>query len=79
MKTKVVFLDGLLLRGPKFIMHWLAVYVTTNATPFPQDYYFSWPAVVQALASAAIAVFVGGLIPAIQASRIRIADALAFD
>ncbi len=60
-------------------MHWLAVYVTTNATPFPQDYYFSWPAVVQALASAAIAVFVGGLIPAIQASRIRIADALAFD
>ncbi len=60
-------------------MHRLSVYVTTNATPFPQDYFFSWPAVTQAVASAVVAVAVGGLIPAIQAGRLRIADALAFD
>ena len=60
-------------------MHWLAVFVTTNSTPFPQEYFFSWPAIMQATASAAIAVAIGGLLPAFQASRIRIADALAFD
>jgi len=65
--------------GFGMILHRLAVYITNNASPFPEEYSFSAPSLIQALLSAVVAVALGGLLPAWQTSRTRIADALAFD
>ncbi len=60
-------------------LHRLAVYITNNASPFPEVYSFSMPSVLQALVSAVVAIAVGGLLPAWQTARIPIGEALALD
>jgi len=61
------------------VLHRGMVRAVNNATPFPEDYSFSWPTVGQAVASAMVALLIGATIPAWQASRSRIADALAYE
>ncbi len=61
------------------LMHRVAVYITNNTTPFPEEYAFSWASLAQGLGSAVVAVLAGGIIPARQQARRRMADILAYE